>query len=521
MSPSTQTILDTNNKRIAKNTLMLYFRMLLMMGVSLYTVRVVLSTLGEVDYGIFNVVAGVVTMFSFLSATMAGASQRFFAFELGRGDLVQLKKTFSMTMTIYLMLAVVIFILAETVGLWFLNNKMTIPAERMEAANWIFQFAILSFMVSMFVIPYNASIIAHERMNVYAWVSLVEVALKLGVVYVLVLFSVDKLKLYAVLTFVVTLLVSLMYRAYCKRKFEECRFSFYWNKPLFREIVEYSGWNLFGSLAGVFNNQGISIILNLFFGPVVNAAQAVALQVNNAINQFVTNFSTAVNPQITKYYAANQKEEMTQLVFRSSKFAYLLLFLLSMPVLLETDLILGLWLDAVPEYVAVFTQLIIIAALVDSLSTPLVTSLLATGKIRNYQLLVGGIRLLNLPLSYGILKLGYPPHTVFYFAIGFALVSLFLRLIMMRSMLAFPVGKFAKDVLMKVVLTSIVAYGLPLWITTLYADSFLRFVCVTGVGLVSTLVFGYLIALSKNEKKYIKEMAFKLALAKMSGLINK
>lgn len=484
--------------------------MLLMMGVSLYTVRVVLSTLGEVDYGIFNVVAGVVTMFSFLSATMAGASQRFFAFELGRGDLVQLKKTFSMTMTIYLILAVVILILAETVGLWFLNNKMTIPAERMEAANWIFQFAILSFMVSMFAIPYNAAIIAHERMQVYAWVSLVEVALKLGVVYVLVLFSVDKLKLYAVLTFVVTLLVSLMYRAYCKRKFEECRFSFYWNKPLFREIVGYSGWNLFGSLAGVFNNQGISIILNLFFGPVVNAAQAVAVQVNNAINQFVQNFMMATRPQITKYYASGEKERMLTLVFQSSKYSFLLLFVLTMPILLETNYIFTLWLKDVPEHVVIFTRLIIVSALVDSLSLPLMAAAQATGKVKLYQTTVGGFMLLNLPLSYFLLRMGYPASIIFYLAIINSFLCLFIRLLLLRKMVCLPIGSYFKGVLLPIIATGIFSYIFPFLVSIQLNESFLRLCMTAFVGLISSGVIITLIGLSINEKIYISQSIKKI-----------
>ena len=505
-----------NNKRIAKNTLLLYFRMLLMMGVSLYTIRVVLNTLGAVDYGIYNVVGGVVTMFSFLSGTMAGASQRFFAFEIGRKDYQQLKKTFSMTMTIYVMIAVVILILAETIGLWFLNNKMTIPAERMESANWIYQFAILSFILTMFAIPYNAAIIAHERMNVYAYVSIIEVTLKLAIVYILVVFSFDKLKLYAVLMFAVTAIVTSIYQIYCRKKFDECRFSFYWNKSLFKEIVSYSGWNLFGALAGIFSNQGISIVLNMFFGPVVNAAQAIATQVNNTINQFIINFSTAVNPQITKYYAAGEKEEMIKLVFQSSKFSYFLMFILSMPVLLETNFILSMWLKEVPDYVVIFTQLVIITALIDSLSQPLITSLLATGKIRNYQLIVGGIRLLNLPVSYCFLKFGFPPQTVMYIAIGFAVLSLTLRLLMSQNMLGFPVGNYISNVIIKIIVSSIIAYCIPLWIIFKWNDDNpLRFVIILATGLASALIFIYFLGLLKSERVSIKATAYKQIITKI------
>jgi O-antigen/teichoic acid export membrane protein len=497
--------LESNNKRIAKNTLLLYFRMLLMMGVSLYTVRVVLNTLGAVDYGIYNVVGGVVTMFSFLSGTMASASQRFFAFEIGRKNYEQLKKTFSMTMTIYVLIAIVILILAETVGLWFLNAKMTIPAERMEAANWIYQFAIMSFMMTMFAIPYNAAIIAHERMNVYAWVSLIEVALKLGVVYVLVLFSFDKLKLYAVLTFSVASIVALIYQAYCKKKFEECRYSFYWNKPLFKEIVSYSGWNLFGALASVFNNQGVSIILNLFFGPVVNAAQAIASQVNGSINQFVQNFIMAARPQIIKHYAAGEKEQMLKLVFQSSKFSFLLLFILTMPILLETNFLFTLWLKNVPEHVVLFTRLIIVAALIDSLSYPLMAAAQATGKVKRYQSTVGGVMLLNLPISYLFFYFGYPSQTIFYLAIFNSVMCLFLRLLLLRKMIGLPIKFYGKLIIVPLLPTSLISYIIPFIISMEFHESIFRFLMTAVVGLVSSSIIIYGLGLSKNEKQYIAQ----------------
>lgn len=492
-----------NNKRIAKNTLMLYFRMLLIMGVNLYTVRVVLATLGAIDYGLFNVVGGIVTIFSFLSATMATASQRYFAFELGRKNYEQLKKTFSMTMTIYLMLGIIILVLAETVGLWFLNTQMTIPPERMDAARWVYQFTVLSFMMTMFTIPYNASIIAHERMNIYAWVSVLEVMLKLLIVYLLVIFSFDKLKLYAVLMFAVTSIITFVYRTYCKRKFDECNHSFYWDKGLFKEIVGYSGWNLFGALAGVFNNQGVNIILNIFFGPLVNAAQAIAYQVNGAINQFVLNFITAVRPQIIKYYAAGEKEEMLKLVFRGSKFSFLLLFILTMPVLLETNFIFSLWLREVPEYVILFTRLIIITALTDSLSHPLMSVAQATGKIKKYTSIVGGLMVLNLPISYLFLKLDYPPQTVFFLTIINSNVCLFSRLILLKKMVDFPVMGYIYRVMLPLLLTAITAYSIPFLLINELTDGIIRFLIVGFTGLITAIASTYFFGLSKSEKKYL------------------
>lgn len=492
-----------NNKRIAQNTLMLYFRMLLIMMVSLFTVRVVLNTLGVVDYGIYNVVGGIVVMFSFLSGTMASASQRFFAFELGRNNIQQLKKTFSLTVTIYAIIAIIVLLLAETIGLWFLNTQMVIPTDRMEAANWIYQFSILSFLVTIMTIPYNAAIIARENMKVFAYVGIIEVLLKLVIVYLLVLFSFDKLKLYACLWFAVTVIVTLIYRTICKRKYEECRFGFYWNRGLFNTLMSYSGWNLFGATAGILNNQGINILLNVFFGPVVNAARGIAYQISAAVNQFASNFFTAVNPQITKYYAANEKEQMMKLVYQSSKFSFFLLFILSMPVLLETNYILTLWLKEVPEYVVLFSRLVLFSVLIDSLSNSLITSALATGKIKRYQMIVGGMLLLNLPISYCFLKFGFPPQITMYISIVISGICLFLRLWMLRDMIGLSMKDYIIRVLIVVISVSIVAYLIPLFLLFQLEESLMRFIIIGFTGLITSIGTIYIIGLSKNERKFL------------------
>jgi len=492
-----------NNKRIAKNTALLYFRMLITMMVSLYTVRIVLNTIGTVDYGIYNVVGGIVTMFSFLSGSMASATQRFFSFELGRKDYNQLKNTFSITVIIYAIIALIIFILAETVGNWFLNTHMTIPLERVEAANWIYQFSIFAFIVTILTIPYNASIIAHENMNVFAYVSIVEVLLKLLIVYLLVVFDFDKLKLYSVLMFSVTLLITFIYRTICIRKYEECHFRFYWNTKLFKTLLSYSGWNLFGSLASVFRNQGINILLNIFFGPIVNAARGITYQLNSAITQFVTNFMTATRPQITKYYAKGEKKNMLDLVFRSSKFSFLLLFVLSMPILLETNFIIKLWLKETPEYVIIFTRLVIITSLIDSLSYPLMTAAQATGKIKIYQATVGGVMLLSLPISYILLKFNFPPQTVMYVAIVNSIICLFLRLILLRKMVGLEPILFLKQIILSSALVCIVAYIIPLFLIFELKEGIYRFVVVLFIGFISSIFASFKIGLSHSERQYI------------------
>ena len=495
-----------NNKRIAKNTLLLYFRMLLTMGVSLFTVRVVLDTLGAVDYGLYNVVGGIVTMFSFLSGTLASASQRFFSFELGKNNIAQLKKIFAVTMTIYAMIAVLIFLLAETVGLWFLNHKMTIPVDRMEAARWVYQFSIFSFMMTMFTIPYNAIIIARENMKVYAWVSIIEAILKLLIVYILVVFTYDKLKLYAVLMFGVTTLITFIYRIYCNRNYKESRFVFYWDKALFKEILSFSGWNLFGSMAAVFKNQGINILLNVFFNPKINAARGIAYQVSTAINKFVQNFMTATSPQIIKYYAAGEKDHMNKLIFQSSKFSFFLLFILSMPLLLETRFILSIWLKQLPDYVVLFTQLVIINSMIDSLSGPLITSALATGQIKKYQIIVGGTMLLNLPVSYVFLRSGFPPQITMYVAIVIALINLFLRLTMLKKMIGLPTKTYLHKVIVSVVFTTFVSYLIPLGLLFKLEDGFVRFIIVSFLGVITSFATIYLIGLTRSEKHFVHEM---------------
>jgi O-antigen/teichoic acid export membrane protein len=316
------------NKRIAKNTVMLYIRMLFSMVVSLYTSRIVLNTLGVEDYGIYNVVGGIITMFSFLNGAMAAGTQRFLTFELGKNDAIQLSRVFSMSMSIHLMIALVVFVLGETLGLWFVNTQLTIPSERMAAANWVYQFSVLSAMVGIWSVPYNASIIAHERMNVYAYVSILEVILRLLIVFLLQWFGFDKLKFYAVLVFSVSLTIRFIYGRYSKLHFSETRFKFYWNKDLFNTLVSYAGWNLWGNLAVVAHDQGVNILLNIFFGPAVNAARGIAYSVKAAVYSFVQNFQVAMNPQIIKSFASGDFKNMHQLIFQGSKFSFFLLFFL-------------------------------------------------------------------------------------------------------------------------------------------------------------------------------------------------
>ncbi len=323
-----------NNKRIAKNTMFLYVRMFFIMAVSLYTSRVVLSTLGVDDFGIYNVVGGVVSMFGFLNGALAVCTQRYLNYELGRGDANRLQKVFITSLTIHALISIIVVILAETIGLWFLYNKMTIPDARMNAAFWVYQFSIITTVVLMMSVPYNAAIIAHEKMSAFAYISVLEVILRLAIVFLLQIGNFDRLIFYAFLMLVVQMSIRVIYGLYCNKHFCETKFRMLWDGTLFREMLGFSGWSIFGNLAGVASTQGLNILLNMFFNPIVNAARGISVQVQNALMQFSVNFQTAMNPQITKSYATGDYNYMHGLIYRSSKFTFFLLYLFSLPIIL-------------------------------------------------------------------------------------------------------------------------------------------------------------------------------------------
>lgn len=339
-----------DGKRIAKNTLMLYLRMFLVMGISLYTSRIVLEQLGIVDYGIYNVVGGVVAMFGFINASMAASTQRYLTFDLGRKDLEHLNITFNTSLHIHVIIALVVVSIGEIGGVWFMYNKMQIPPDRMTAAFWVFQFSLASMIVTFINVPYNALIIAYEKMSAFAYISILEVVMKLGIAFLLMASPIDRLIYFAILNFVSSIIVRIIYTIYCSRNFAAVKLRRLFNKSLFKEMSGFAGWSLFGQLAAIGFTQGLNVLLNMFFGPAVNAARGVAVQVQGAVSQFSMNFQTAINPQITKSYAQQDFGNMHMLVCRSSKFTYFLLFALTLPILLETPYILNLWLKEVPDY---------------------------------------------------------------------------------------------------------------------------------------------------------------------------
>ena len=482
--------------------------MLLTMVVTLYTSRIVLNTLGIEDYGIYNVVGGFVAMLGFLNNSMAVATQRFLSFEIGKKDHAQLSRVFSMSMSIHFLIAIIILLLAETVGLWFVKTQLTIPSERLIAAQWVYHFSIFAFIVNVVSVPYNATIIAHERMNVFAWVSIIDVSLKLLIVFMLHWFGFDKLKLYSVLMFIVSLIIRIIYGSYCSRNFAESKYRFYWDKPLFKTIMSFAGWSLWGSASSVLHSQGVNILLNIFFGPAINAARGIAFQVRGAVNSFVYNFQIAMNPQIIKSYAINDLKYMHELIYQGAKYSFFLLFVISLPILFETEMILRLWLKIVPDYTVIFTRLVIINILIDSVSGPLMTGAQASGKIKVYQALVGGLLLFNLPVSYLFLKLNYPPEVTIYISIFISIVALFVRLIILQRLISITIKDFLNQVILKVFIVSLVAIVLPLLFQIFAQKSFYSFVGICVISVFSSAITIYFMGLNITEKKYLRRLIF-------------
>lgn len=453
-----------DTKRIAKNTLMLYGRMLFSMAVSLYTSRLVLNTLGVEDYGIQNVVGGFVAMFSLISGSLSAAVSRFITFELGRGDATRLKQVFATSLLIHIALAIAVLLLSETIGIWFVNHKMTIPVERLTAANWVFQSSILSFILGLLSIPYNAVIVAHERMGAFAYIGILEVMLRLGII-LFIAFSpwrFDRLIVYSILLVALSALMRTISTVYCRRNFLECRTALRFDKASWREMSSFAGWNFIGSSSAVLKDQGVNILINLFFGPVLNAARGIATTVNGAICGFVNNFMVALNPQITKSYASGDYPFLFSLIERGARFSFYIILFLALPILFETDFVLALWLKQYPEHTVNFVRLIILLSMCEMVSNPLVTLQLATGKIRNYQIAVGGMQMMNFPLSYLCLAVGLPVESTLMVAIAVSLCCLMLRLIFLRKMVpGFSARRYMLQVCAKVLLVAICATLLP------------------------------------------------------------
>lgn len=493
------------NKRIAKNTLLLYVRTMFTMVISLYTSRIILDTLGVDDYGIYNVVGGVVTMFSVISGSLSNSISRYITYELGCGDWQKLKKIFSTSINIQILLSLIIFLLGETVGLWFLNEKMNIPPERLFAANWVLHLSLLSFIVNLISVPYNAVIVAHEKMSAFAYVSILEVTLKLIIVYLLYISIWDKLIVYSVLLVLVSVIIRIVYGIYCNKHFTETHYVMVHDKILVKEMMSFAWWGFFGNAAWMFNTQGVNILINLFFGVSVNAARGIAVQVESALIKFINDFTTAINPQITKTYATGDTDRMVMLVNKGSKFSLFLNLLISLPVLFETEYILSLWLVEVPEHTAAFIRLVIIATMIQKFGDTGYTACMVTGTIRKYAIWITTVGCLVFPLTWIAYELNAPAETAYVvFAFVYILLNL-TRLWLMVGLLNFPVWIYIKEVYGKSILVASFSCIFPLVIYNYISMSIFRLLLSCVVCIISTIISIYFVGLTCEERIEITE----------------
>lgn len=499
-----------NNKRIAKNTMLLYIRMLFIMVISLFTSRINLQSLGAEDFGIYNVVGGLVAMFSVFSSSLATAISRFITYELGKENKGRLNKIFSTAVSIQLLLAIFVVVIAEFVGVWFLNNKMIIPIDRLDAANWVLQLSIFSFAINLVSVPYNAVIIAHEKMSAFAYISIFEVVMKLIICYSLFISPVDKLVTFAFLLFILSITLRAIYGIYCKKHFEECHYCLILDMKLIKDIAGFAGWSSFTLVAYSLYNSGLNILLNLFFGPVVNAARGVAVQVQNAVQGFSRNFQTALNPQIIKSYAEGDIQRVYSLIFSGSKFSFFLMFFLSFPIILEADIILSIWLDVVPEHTIMFVRLILIIVTIDSIGGPLYCAQQATGKIRDFQLMTGILMLLILPVSYVALRLGASPEAVYIVYIIILSIVQILSIIMIHKMIKMSLNEYFKRVALKIILVVVSSILLPLIVYTSVPSNIMNFFLVSIVCVLSTTVSIYFLGLNNKERNFFNDKLIKI-----------
>lgn len=491
-----------NNKRLAKNTIVLYIRTIVLMLVSLYTSRVVLDVLGVDDFGIYNVVGGAIAMFSVVSGSISNAISRFITFELGKGDFIKLKEVFVSSVNIQIGISVIVFLLGETFGLWFLNTYMNIPEGRLPAANWVLHCSLLAFVINLLSLPYNSCIIAHEHMTAFAYIGILDAVLRLTVVLILPIFSVDKLIVYSVLIVLVALIVRVVYILYCKSHFSECKYHLSYNKSLVREMAGFSGWQFLTNTCWIVNTQGLNVLSNIFFGVRINAARGVAAQVEGAVMTFINNFMTAINPQLVKSYAQHDTERFFSLICRGAKFSYFMLLLIALPIIMETEFILGIWLKQVPDFSVLFVRLSIIAAIMNMLGNTGVAACMATGDLKRYSIIISAVGYTVFPITWIAFYLGMPAESAYVILIIIYLLIIFVRLYVMKGLLNFPPMMYIRKVLLVIVPVSLAAVILPYLSLYVMEDSLIRFLIVTMLCVVSTSVAVYLIGLTLNEKKF-------------------
>ena len=507
MNPDGAPKISENSRRIARNTLALYFRMLVLLAIGLYTSRVVLHSLGETDLGVYTTVGGFVALFAVISNSLSAAISRFLTFELGKGDQDRLRRIFSTAVVIQALIAAGIIFLAELAGPWYISRYMTIPPDRVHAAKVVFQFSVVTFAVNLVSVPYNASIIAHEKMTAFAYMGIFEGLCKLAIALLISVVPMDSLVFYALAMCLVAVAVRVVYQVYCRRNFRECRGKMAFDRSLLREMSGFAGWNFIGAASGVLRDHGGTLVINLFFPAAVNAARALAIQVNGAVSQFATSFMTSMNPQITKSYASGDRKYMMSLAFRGSRFSLYLLMMLSFPILFNTPYLMDLWQVDVPDHSVRFVQLVLVLTMVEAVSAPLVTMMLATGDIKKYQIIVGGLQLLNVPLAWIALKLGGAPELVYVVAIALSAVCLAARMMLLKDMVGLDIKAFCLKVLCNIALVALLSVPVPLLLSMLLKENFLNMVLICAVAVLCTGAAVWTVGLSHGEREFLKAKA--------------
>lgn len=500
---------NTSNSTIAKNTIFLYLRMLLTMAIGLFTSRIVLQVLGIDNYGIYTLVGGVVILFTFINNSLLSGTQRFLSYELGKSQ-PNVKEVFSSCFRLHLILSLIFLIAAETIGLWFVNTQLVIPEGRLYAANWVYQFSIITCVINIIRCPLNAALISYERMGIYAYIGILEAVLKLIVAYLLYISPIDKLISYAILTFISMLIVLAVNTIYTIQKLPEIKLVKIPNKSLMKEVINFSKWTIFGSLANVGMEQGLSIIVNMFYGVIGNAAVGVANQVNSHITGFVNNFQVALNPQLTKNEASKERDRQYNLIFKSAKFSYFIMLFIAVPIVLNLDYILHIWLGNYPPHTTSICTFIIIGVLIETLSGPLWVSIFATGKIRTYQIVISCILLMNIPLAFIVGKANLPPAGIYAIRASLFIVALITRLIYLKKLINLSMQQFAKNVIYPITLVSLPLFAL-IFAKYQYLPNttFISFMieCIAIV-LIEVVVIGW-IGLNKNERGFISRTLLK------------
>lgn len=492
---------SSTNKRIAINTVVLYLRMIVLALIHLYTSRLVLSALGVEDFGIYNAVGGFVAMFSLLSGALNNAIGRYITFELGRGDVARLKEVFSSSVTVQILLAFGIVVISEVIGIWFLNTQMNIPDGRMVAANWVFQCSLLTFAVNLISVPYNACIIAHEKMTAFAYISILDVILRLIAVMSLFLMGADHLIFYAVLLLVVAIVIRIIYGAYCSYHFAECHYSFSYNKALIKDMTSLASWNMLGSSSSVLNAHGVNLLMNLFFGVTANAARGLATQVSNAVTQFVNSFTTAVNPQITKSYAKGDLNYSMSLAMISSKYSFYLMLLMVAPLCVETPAILKIWLVEVPEYAVLFVRLTLVMAIIPTLSVSLYTLALATGHIKKYQIVIGSLSLSSFFFVYLAYKVGLTVESAYYINIIINIIILFARIRILSDMVGLNPKEYLKLVVAPALIVAVAVTAILYYFKNFFPIAgFVGFSISIAFSFSITIAIIYFLGLTSKER---------------------